>query len=72
MSSITAAIIGVMAHLCLTLAKHAWFSADAQASLQPNIAMILLSIAALLLLKFTRCGAVTVILLCGAVGWLIA
>lgn len=72
MSTITATIVGVIGHLCIVLAKHTWVNIDTAGNYSPNIALILLSIAALALLKFTRCGVVTVIGLCAVVGWLLS
>ena len=67
MQAISAAVMGVMAQLFWVLLQHSWFGAPSS----PQWTWIGVSLLAFLLLKKTRLGAVSVILLSALAGYLL-
>lgn len=71
MQAIAAAVIGVMAHLFIVLTQHSWLPAPERGVAAVSWSALAISIGAFFLLKKTRCGAVSVILLSALAGCLL-
>jgi len=71
MQAIAAAVIGVMAHLFIVLTQHSWLPAPERGVDAVSWSALAISIGAFFLLKKTRCGAVSVILLSALAGCLL-